>query len=135
MLAPVRRTPAPFPRAAAAARPSPPPRLSRARRAPQIGLLDELNEIDLHENRLTGSLPDTLGQVGSNTLSKIQMQDNFLTGAIPDSIGELGSLRHLDLCAAPAPARSHTHTPPHTVLRHARTAARAARACRGFFPP
>ena len=49
----------------------------------------------LHENRLTGSIPSSLGSLAS--LEGLHLYDNELTGSIPPSLGSLVSLEGLHL--------------------------------------
>ena len=58
-----------------------------------IGLLSELQTLDLSHNQLCGSIPSEIGQL--NQLKQLTLNNNILSGSIP---GELGaSLIQLDL--------------------------------------
>ena len=52
-----------------------------------------VTELDLHENQLTGSIPSSLGNLGS--LKLLWLWRNQLTGSIPSSLGELTQLEVL----------------------------------------
>ncbi|CAL4964686.1 unnamed protein product [Urochloa decumbens] len=56
---------------------------------------DQLLIVDLSKNRLTGSLPPSLGALRG--LLKMDLSNNFLQGSIPPSLGELKNLTLLDL--------------------------------------
>ncbi|KAH9297489.1 hypothetical protein KI387_029171, partial [Taxus chinensis] len=53
----------------------------------------QLNEIWVHDNRLTGSLPQQL----PTNLSVLLLKSNFITGNVPSQIANLSNLRDLDL--------------------------------------
>ncbi|XP_061955179.1 probable LRR receptor-like serine/threonine-protein kinase At1g53440 isoform X2 [Populus nigra] len=54
-----------------------------------------LEEIDLSNNQLYGSIPVTMGNLPS--LTSLDLSTNFLNGSIPSSLGNLSSLENLDL--------------------------------------
>ncbi|CAL4950947.1 unnamed protein product [Urochloa decumbens] len=56
---------------------------------------DDLLIVDLSKNRLTGSLPPSLGALRG--LLKMDLSNNLLQGSIPPSLGELKNLTLLDL--------------------------------------
>ena len=62
---------------------------------PQLGMLTELEELELAENRLTGAIPPELGNLGN--LRILDLRYNQLSGAIPDEIGNLTKLGILGL--------------------------------------
>ncbi|KAL3685417.1 hypothetical protein R1sor_003439 [Riccia sorocarpa] len=59
------------------------------------GSMDEVLGIELESWNLTGSVPESLGQIKS--LVNISLANNFLFGPIPSTIFNLTSLRFLDL--------------------------------------
>ena len=76
----------------------------------ELGNLDQLTELPLQDNHLTGSIPD-LGRLTNLTL--LRMWNNQLTGNIPPSLSNLTKLRYLELwdnqLTGPIPdLRSHT---------------------------
>ena len=76
----------------------------------ELGNLDQLTELPLQDNYLTGSIPD-LGRLTNLTL--LRMWNNQLTGKIPASLSNLTKLRYLELwenqLTGPIPdLRSHT---------------------------
>ena len=54
-----------------------------------------LQELVLYDNQLTGSIPDTIGQLIN--LQVLYLFNNQLTGSIPDTIGQLINLQQLYL--------------------------------------
>ena len=60
----------------------------------ELGNLDQLTELPLQDNYLTGSIPD-LGRLTNLTL--LRMWNNQLTGRIPASLSNLTRLRYLEL--------------------------------------
>ena len=60
----------------------------------ELGNLDQLTELPLQDNHLTGSIPD-LGRLTNLTL--LRMWNNQLTGEIPASLSNLTKLRYLEL--------------------------------------
>ena len=60
----------------------------------ELGNLDQLTELPLQDNYLTGSIPD-LG--GLTNLTLLRMWNNQLTGKIPASLSNLTNLRYLEL--------------------------------------
>ncbi|TVU29237.1 hypothetical protein EJB05_20795, partial [Eragrostis curvula] len=60
-----------------------------------LSKFEKLTELYLSSNRLTGQVPDSMGQCQS--LQIIQMDHNFLAGKIPVSIGNIVSLINLNL--------------------------------------
>lgn len=60
-----------------------------------LGQLTNLTDILLYENQLTGAIPSELGQL--NNLKTLQLYDNQLSGSIPTEIGQLSNLEELDL--------------------------------------
>ena len=60
----------------------------------ELGNLDQLTELPLQDNHLTGSIPD-LGRLTNLTL--LRMWNNQLSGAIPASLSKLTNLRYLEL--------------------------------------
>ena len=54
-----------------------------------------VTSLDLGYNELTGSIPETLGQL--NNLQSLRLADNDLTGPIPETLGQLNNLKSLNL--------------------------------------
>ncbi|KAM1745161.1 hypothetical protein ACFX11_011949 [Malus domestica] len=61
----------------------------------EIGKLKKLVSLDLYQNNLTGTIPTSLGQLSS--LRFMRFYNNRLTGSIPPSLGNLTSLQILEL--------------------------------------
>ena len=61
----------------------------------EIGLLQGLEVMTIHDNALAGSLPTQFTRMLS--LVSIDLHGNNLTGSIPSDIGNLSMLTHLDL--------------------------------------
>ena len=64
---------------------------------PELGLLAELEELDLRTNGLTGSIPPELG--GLANLKALSLARNRLTRLIPPELGGLENLERLDVRA------------------------------------
>eukprot|EP00249_Psilotum_nudum_P001172 c13524_g1_i1 orf=389-2593(-) len=62
---------------------------------PQLGALDYLHRLSLHDNFLNGTLPPELFNVSG--LHSIFLGSNRITGFIPPEIHRLGTLENLDL--------------------------------------
>ena len=60
-----------------------------------LGQLDSLQVLHLASNRLTGPIPETLGQL--KNLRKLYLDRNELTGPIPEALENLKNLQKLDL--------------------------------------
>ena len=60
----------------------------------ELGDLDQMTELPLQDNHLTGSIPD-LGRL--TNLTVLRMWNNELTGEIPASLSNLTKLRYLEL--------------------------------------
>ncbi|MGI4733612.1 MAG: leucine-rich repeat domain-containing protein [Janthinobacterium lividum] len=60
-----------------------------------LGQLAQLQNLDLGNNRLTGTIPASLGQLAQ--LKLMWLGSNQLTGSIPASLGQLARLRELYL--------------------------------------
>ena len=61
----------------------------------ELGDLSELRVFDLHNNQLTGGIPEEL--VALRNLQVLSLGGNGLTGEIPAEIGDLAELRELSL--------------------------------------
>ncbi|KAG2241324.1 hypothetical protein Bca52824_096691 [Brassica carinata] len=62
---------------------------------PELGQLDQLRLLLLHNNALYGSIPAALGNC--TALEGIYLQNNYLTGLIPSEMGNLSALKDLDI--------------------------------------
>ncbi|KAL7529174.1 hypothetical protein ACHAXR_002830, partial [Thalassiosira sp. AJA248-18] len=61
----------------------------------RIGKLNQLRELFLDDNEITGTIPPELGQLTSATY--ISLADNHIDGVIPPTFGMLSSLERLDV--------------------------------------
>jgi len=61
----------------------------------ELGLLTNLERLDLDDNSLTGSIPSELGLL--NNLGSLYLYLNSLTGSIPSELGLLTNLEYLIL--------------------------------------
>ena len=62
---------------------------------PELGELDQLQELGIADSNLTGVIPRELGRL--TQLQELVLEENDLTGPIPHEIGLLPELRYLDL--------------------------------------
>uniref|UniRef100_A0A6N2MAP5 Leucine-rich repeat-containing N-terminal plant-type domain-containing protein n=1 Tax=Salix viminalis TaxID=40686 RepID=A0A6N2MAP5_SALVM len=62
---------------------------------PQLGLLKNLQYLELYSNNISGPIPSDLGNL--TTLVSLDLYLNSFTGLIPDTLGKLSKLRFLDL--------------------------------------
>ncbi|XP_019419320.1 PREDICTED: BRASSINOSTEROID INSENSITIVE 1-associated receptor kinase 1-like isoform X2 [Lupinus angustifolius] len=62
---------------------------------PQLGLLRELQYLELYSNNITGKIPDEIGNL--TNLVSLDLYLNKLTGPIPNTLGKLANLRFLRL--------------------------------------
>ncbi|XP_073117523.1 leucine-rich repeat protein 1 isoform X2 [Elaeis guineensis] len=62
---------------------------------PQLGMLANLQYLELFGNRISGSIPKELGKLSH--LVSLDLQQNLLSGPIPSSLGNIESLRYLRL--------------------------------------
>ncbi|XP_019419322.1 PREDICTED: BRASSINOSTEROID INSENSITIVE 1-associated receptor kinase 1-like isoform X3 [Lupinus angustifolius] len=62
---------------------------------PQLGLLRELQYLELYSNNITGKIPDEIGNL--TNLVSLDLYLNKLTGPIPNTLGKLANLRFFDL--------------------------------------
>ena len=60
-----------------------------------LGNLNNLQYLNLGHNRLTGTLPETLGNL--NNLQYLNLGHNRLTGTLPETLGNLNNLQYLNL--------------------------------------
>jgi somatic embryogenesis receptor kinase 1 len=62
---------------------------------PNLGLLTNLQYLEMYSNNISGPIPKELGNITS--LSSLDLYQNNFTGTIPDSLGQLSNLRFLRL--------------------------------------
>ncbi|GFY85781.1 somatic embryogenesis receptor-like kinase 2 [Actinidia rufa] len=62
---------------------------------PQLGLLKNLQYLELYSNNISGPIPTDLGNL--TNLVSLDLYLNSFTGPIPDTLGKLSKLRFLDL--------------------------------------
>lgn len=62
---------------------------------PELGNMTALVSLDLYQNDLTGTIPNSLGHF--HTLRFLRLNNNSLTGSIPASLTTLSKLEQLDL--------------------------------------
>ncbi|CAH2059233.1 unnamed protein product [Thlaspi arvense] len=62
---------------------------------PEIGKLDQLRLLNLHNNDLYDSIPTALGNC--TALERVYLQNNYFTGPIPSEMGNLSELKNLDM--------------------------------------
>ncbi|KAL5081178.1 hypothetical protein RYX36_009599, partial [Vicia faba] len=60
----------------------------------EVGMLKNINVLDISENHLSGDIPTTIGECTS--LEYILLQSNFFNGTIPSTLASLKGLRYLD---------------------------------------
>ena len=56
---------------------------------------NQLRELDLSENNITGTLPASIGQL--SRLEVLSVRDNHISGTLPTTIGLLGNLKSLEI--------------------------------------
>lgn len=62
---------------------------------PELGVLQNLQYLELYKNRLTGHIPSAIGKLQS--LVSLDLYNNNFTGSIPYSLGKLSRLAFLRL--------------------------------------
>jgi somatic embryogenesis receptor kinase 1 len=62
---------------------------------PQLGILTNLQYLELYSNNLSGTIPKELGNI--TALVSLDLYQNNFTGTIPDSLGNLRNMRFLRL--------------------------------------
>ncbi|XP_058098446.1 LRR receptor kinase BAK1-like isoform X3 [Magnolia sinica] len=62
---------------------------------PELGLLEDLQYLELYNNNISGTIPSELGNL--TNLVSLDLYLNNFTGSIPDTLGNLKKLRFLDL--------------------------------------
>lgn len=63
--------------------------------SPDIGKLEQLQFLALHNNNFYGTIPQELGNC--TKLRALYMQGNYLSGSIPSELGNLSMLENLDI--------------------------------------
>lgn len=63
--------------------------------SPDIGKLDQLQFLALHDNNFYGTIPSDIGNC--TDLGSLFLQGNYLSGLIPSELGNLSELENLDL--------------------------------------
>ena len=62
---------------------------------PEIGFLENLQQIDLDQNKIGGRIPTSIGNLGS--LLSIDLDSNKMTGPLPEALFYLSNLTEIDL--------------------------------------
>ncbi|XP_044487971.1 leucine-rich repeat protein 1-like [Mangifera indica] len=62
---------------------------------PELGLLGDLESLEMFQNNITGPIPIELGNLSK--LISLELYENKLNGTIPDSFGKLKALRFMRL--------------------------------------
>ncbi|MCY3764411.1 MAG: M66 family metalloprotease [Gemmatimonadetes bacterium] len=62
---------------------------------PELGDLGRLKELDFWGNQLSGNIPSQLGQLSELTV--LQLSRNRLSGSVPPELGDLSRLQRLDI--------------------------------------
>ncbi|XP_058098444.1 LRR receptor kinase BAK1-like isoform X2 [Magnolia sinica] len=62
---------------------------------PELGLLEDLQYLELYNNNISGTIPSELGNL--TNLVSLDLYLNNFTGSIPDTLGNLKKLRFLRL--------------------------------------
>ncbi|KAK9985120.1 hypothetical protein SO802_034645 [Lithocarpus litseifolius] len=63
--------------------------------SPDLGKLDQLKFLALHDNNFYGTIPSELGNC--TQLEAIFLQGNYMSGSIPSELGNISELEHLDI--------------------------------------
>ncbi|KAK7839441.1 lrr receptor-like serine/threonine-protein kinase fei 1, partial [Quercus suber] len=63
--------------------------------SPDLGKLDQLKFLALHDNNFYGTIPSELGNC--TQLQAIFLQGNYMSGSIPSELGNISELEHLDI--------------------------------------
>ncbi|XP_071683082.1 leucine-rich repeat protein 1-like [Lolium perenne] len=63
--------------------------------APELGNLDQLEYMEIHQNNIQGTIPAELGNL--KNLISLTLYNNNLSGHIPPSLGEMQALKYLRL--------------------------------------
>nr|XP_027084088.1 LRR receptor-like serine/threonine-protein kinase FEI 2 [Coffea arabica] len=63
--------------------------------SPDIGKLDQLQFLALHDNNFYGTIPSDIGNC--TYLGSLFLQGNYLSGLIPSELGNISELENLDL--------------------------------------
>ncbi|KAL3379674.1 hypothetical protein AABB24_000404 [Solanum stoloniferum] len=61
---------------------------------PQLGMLNNLQYLQIQSNSISGAIPSELGNL--TKLVSLGLENNKLSGLIPSSLGNLKSLRSMD---------------------------------------
>ncbi|KAI3989147.1 hypothetical protein MKX01_033183 [Papaver californicum] len=76
-----------------------------------LGDMESLKTLDLSNNHLEGSIPESLGKL-SRSLSTLKLQTNGFTGGIPSGVINLLSLAEFDVSYSKLTGEIPPHTTP-----------------------
>ncbi|XP_059278236.1 leucine-rich repeat protein 1-like isoform X4 [Lycium ferocissimum] len=74
---------------------------------PQLGMLKDLQYLQVHNNSFSGEIPSELGNL--TKLVSLGLENNKLSGPIPSSLGNLKSLRYIFPSVTPCKCSSFSN--------------------------